>query len=211
MNYFRLDSTRPLRRRPPGDHQAAWPLPLQGARRERQDFPRSHHQADRTLTYKLNGRRSAQGARLEALYDRHAALQPGWDAVHLRHPAFAGSTAISALFNPQKLAARSASTWHSTPRRASPRTRTGRAMAANRRWRTLSQMVALAFHNWVSAAIGIAIAAALVRGIARHTANTIGNFWVDLTRITYYLLLPICLIYCDLPCVAGHDPELQTL
>ena len=59
----------------------------------------------------------------------------------------------------------------------------------------LSQMVALAFHNWVSAATGIAIAAALVRGIARHTAKTIGNFWSDLTRITLYLLLPICLVY----------------
>ena len=59
----------------------------------------------------------------------------------------------------------------------------------------LSQMVALTFHNWVSAATGIAIAAALVRGIARHTANTIGNFWTDLTRVSLYLLLPICLIY----------------
>ena len=75
----------------------------------------------------------------------------------------------------------------------------------------LSQMVALAFHNWVSAAIGIAIAAALVRGIARHTAKTIGNFWVDLTRVSLYLLLPICLIYCDLSCVAGDDPEFQAL
>jgi potassium-transporting ATPase potassium-binding subunit len=58
-----------------------------------------------------------------------------------------------------------------------------------------SQMVGLTFHNFVSAATGIAIAAALVRAIARHTAKTIGNFWVDLIRITYYLLLPICLIF----------------
>jgi len=58
-----------------------------------------------------------------------------------------------------------------------------------------SQMVGLALHNFVSAATGIAIAAALVRGIARHTATTIGNFWVDLVRVTYYLLLPICLIF----------------
>src|SRR6266550_1054147 len=58
-----------------------------------------------------------------------------------------------------------------------------------------SQMVALAFHNFVSAAVGIAIAAALVRGIARHSANTLGNFWVDLARVTYYLLLPICLVF----------------
>ena len=58
-----------------------------------------------------------------------------------------------------------------------------------------SQMVGLAFHNFVSAATGIAIAAALVRGIARHSAKTIGNFWVDLVRVTYYLLLPICLVF----------------
>src|SRR5471030_317317 len=59
----------------------------------------------------------------------------------------------------------------------------------------LSQMVALTIHNFFSAAVGMAVAAALVRGIARHTATTIGNFWVDITRITYYLLLPICLVF----------------
>jgi K+-transporting ATPase ATPase A chain len=58
-----------------------------------------------------------------------------------------------------------------------------------------SQMVGLAFHNFVSAATGIAIAAALVRGIARHSATTIGNFWVDLVRVTYYLLIPICMVF----------------
>jgi len=58
-----------------------------------------------------------------------------------------------------------------------------------------SQMVALASQNFFSAAVGIAIAAALVRGIARNSASTIGNFWVDLIRITYYLLLPICLFF----------------
>src|SRR5262249_40744661 len=58
-----------------------------------------------------------------------------------------------------------------------------------------SQMVGLAFHNFVSAATGIAIAAALVRGIARQSAKTIGNFWVDLVRSTYYLLLPVCLVF----------------
>lgn len=58
-----------------------------------------------------------------------------------------------------------------------------------------SQMVGLAFHNFVSAATGIAIAAALVRGIARHSAKTIGNFWVYLVRVNLYLLLPICIVY----------------
>jgi K+-transporting ATPase ATPase A chain len=59
----------------------------------------------------------------------------------------------------------------------------------------LSQMVGLAFHNFVSAAVGIAIAAALVRGIARDKAATLGNFWTDLTRTCLYLLLPLCLVY----------------
>jgi potassium-transporting ATPase potassium-binding subunit len=58
-----------------------------------------------------------------------------------------------------------------------------------------SQMVGLTFHNFVSAATGVAIAAALVRAIARHSVQTIGNFWVDLVRVTYYLLLPICLVF----------------
>src|SRR5208282_5390261 len=59
----------------------------------------------------------------------------------------------------------------------------------------LSQMLALASHNFFSAAVGIAFAAAVVRGIARHSTKTLGNFWVDLVRINYYLLLPICIIY----------------
>ncbi len=59
----------------------------------------------------------------------------------------------------------------------------------------LSQMVALVIHNFGSAATGIALAAALVRGVARHSAKTLGNFWVDLVRITYYLLMPICVVF----------------
>src|SRR5260370_9940130 len=58
-----------------------------------------------------------------------------------------------------------------------------------------SQMVGLAFHNFVSAATGIAIAAAFVRAIARHTAQAIGNLGVDLVRVPYYLLPPICLVF----------------
>jgi potassium-transporting ATPase potassium-binding subunit len=58
-----------------------------------------------------------------------------------------------------------------------------------------SQMIGLTFHNFVSAAAGIAVAAALVRGIARNSAKTIGNFWADLVRINLYLLLPICFVY----------------
>jgi K+-transporting ATPase ATPase A chain len=58
-----------------------------------------------------------------------------------------------------------------------------------------SQMVGLTFHNFLSAASGIAVAAVLVRGIARHSTKTIGNFWVDIIRVTLYLLVPLCLIY----------------
>lgn len=81
---------------------------------------------------------------------------------------------------------------------------TATSFATNTNWQNyggestmsyFSQMVGLTFHNFVSAATGIAIAAALVRGIARHSATTLGNFWVDLVRITYYLLLPICLVF----------------
>lgn len=57
-----------------------------------------------------------------------------------------------------------------------------------------SQMVGLTLHNFTSAATGIAVAAALVRGIARSSARTVGNFWVDVVRVTYYLLLPLCLV-----------------
>jgi len=59
----------------------------------------------------------------------------------------------------------------------------------------LVQMAGLTVHNFVSAATGIALAVALVRGFARASARTIGNFWVDLTRCTLYVLLPLCLVY----------------
>src|ERR1700761_2706820 len=56
----------------------------------------------------------------------------------------------------------------------------------------LVQMAGLAVHNFISAATGIALALALIRGFARRSAKTVGNFWVDLTRCTFYLLLPAC-------------------
>jgi K+-transporting ATPase ATPase A chain len=56
------------------------------------------------------------------------------------------------------------------------------------------QMAGLALHNFVSAATGIALAIAFIRGIARREAKTIGNFWVDLTRCSLYVLLPLCMI-----------------
>jgi potassium-transporting ATPase potassium-binding subunit len=58
----------------------------------------------------------------------------------------------------------------------------------------LSQMLALTVQNFVSAATGMAVAAALIRGFARRSAETIGNFWVDLTRTTLYILLPLSFV-----------------
>ncbi|HSW13422.1 MAG TPA: potassium-transporting ATPase subunit KdpA [Solimonas sp.] len=58
-----------------------------------------------------------------------------------------------------------------------------------------SQMVGLAVQNFLSAATGIALAVALSRGFARRQAQALGNFWADLTRVTLYILLPICLPY----------------
>jgi K+-transporting ATPase ATPase A chain len=58
----------------------------------------------------------------------------------------------------------------------------------------LTQMVALAYHNWVSAAAGMALAIAFIRGIARREQKTIGNFWVDLVRGTLWVLAPLCLV-----------------
>jgi K+-transporting ATPase ATPase A chain len=59
----------------------------------------------------------------------------------------------------------------------------------------LVQMLGLTHQNFLSAATGIVLAIALIRGFARASARTIGNFWVDITRCTLYILLPICIVY----------------
>ena len=59
----------------------------------------------------------------------------------------------------------------------------------------LVQMVGLTHQNFLSAATGIALAVALIRGFSRSSMRTIGNFWVDVTRCTLYVLLPICIVY----------------
>src|SRR5258708_1048075 len=64
--------------------------------------------------------------------------------------------------------------------------------------RTLSylvQMLGLTHQNFLSAATGIALAVALIRGFSRSSMRTVGNFWVDVTRCTLYVLLPICVVY----------------
>ena len=95
--------------------------------------------------------------------------------------------------NPQGLAAVTAhSSWN-----------TAVSFATNTNWQGyggevtmsyLTQMAALAVQNFVSAATGMAVLVALIRGITRHTTQKIGNFWVDLTRTTLYILLPLAFI-----------------
>jgi K+-transporting ATPase ATPase A chain len=58
----------------------------------------------------------------------------------------------------------------------------------------LTQMAGLAYHNFASAAVGIALAIAVIRGVSRHESKTIGNFWVDLTRCFLWVLLPVCMV-----------------
>lgn len=67
----------------------------------------------------------------------------------------------------------------------------------------LVQMAGLTMHNFVSAAAGLAVAIALVRGFARHNCKTIGNFWVDLTRATLYILLPLSIVLALVLCSQG--------
>jgi len=57
-----------------------------------------------------------------------------------------------------------------------------------------TNMAAFTVQNFVSAAVGIAVAIAMIRGFARHSAKTIGNFWVDVTRCSVYLLIPVCIL-----------------
>ena len=70
----------------------------------------------------------------------------------------------------------------------------------------LTQMAGLAYHNFVSAAVGIALAIAFIRGIARRELKTIGNFWVDLTRAALWICLPFCLVGA-LALVAAGVPQ----
>ncbi|KQM90022.1 potassium-transporting ATPase subunit A [Sphingomonas sp. Leaf22] len=81
----------------------------------------------------------------------------------------------------------------------------------------LSQMLGLTIHNFLSSATGIALAFALFRGFARRETKTVGNFWADVTRITLYLLLPLCIaltlfyIASGVPQTLGGVVDVQTL
>src|ERR1700722_16834761 len=93
------------------------------------------------------------------------------------------------------------------------------AFATNTNWQAyppettmsyLSEMIALATHNFFSAAVGIAVAIACVRGFSRHSMKTLGNFWVDFTRATVYVLLPFsvagALFLCSQGVIQNFSP-----
>jgi K+-transporting ATPase ATPase A chain len=97
-------------------------------------------------------------------------------------------------FNPQKLGAVNP---------AQLAFNTAASFTTNTNWQAYSgestmsyftQMAGLAYHNFVSAAVGIALAIAFIRGIARRQMQTIGNFWVDLVRASLWVLLPVCVV-----------------
>jgi K+-transporting ATPase ATPase A chain len=81
----------------------------------------------------------------------------------------------------------------------------------------LVQMLGLTHQNYLSAATGIVLALALIRGFARHSVRTVGNFWVDITRCTLYILIPICvpfalfLVWQGIPQTLGPYVDATTL
>ncbi|HVS83596.1 MAG TPA: potassium-transporting ATPase subunit KdpA [Pyrinomonadaceae bacterium] len=105
-------------------------------------------------------------------------------------------------FNPQKLPGVDSAN-SSTGKFVASAFNTAASFTTNTNWQSyvpettmsyLTQMAGLAYHNFVSAAVGIALAIAFIRGIARREAETIGNFWVDLVRATLWVLLPLCIV-----------------
>ncbi len=131
-----------------------------------------------------------RGYELEDLCHRRDAVQCAWLA---RGVCLAEACKAFLPLNPQGLGAVTPdSSWN-----------TAISFATNTNWQGyggevtmsyLSQMLGLTVQNFVSAATGMAVLIALIRGIVRHTAKGIGNFWVDLTRSTLYILLPLSIV-----------------
>ena len=147
------------------------------------------------------------GARFEALVYRVCGIDPavetGWKAYAIALLVFNGLGALLVYglqrlqlwlpLNPQRFANVSPDSSFNT----------AVSFVTNTNWQGysgestmgyLAQMAALAVQNFLSAATGIAVVIALIRGIVRHTARTIGNFWVDVTRSTLYILLPLSVV-----------------
>jgi len=111
-------------------------------------------------------------------------------------------------FNPQKLAGVEPSSTFNT----------AASFTTNTNWQSytpettmsyLTQMAGLAYHNFTSAAVGIVLAIAFIRGIAQRETDTLGNFWVDLTRCLLWVLLPFCLVGALLLVAGGVTQNLK--
>jgi K+-transporting ATPase ATPase A chain len=145
------------------------------------------------LIYKLSGVKADQ----EMTWREYAFALLGFSAVSLIGTYLierAQGVLVLAWMNPQKLPGiEQALAWS-----------TAASFTTNTNWQSyvpettmsyLTQMAGLAYHNFTSAAVGIAVAVALVRGIKRTSSPTIGNFWVDATRSILYVLLPASILF----------------
>jgi K+-transporting ATPase ATPase A chain len=156
------------------------------------------------LIYKLSGVR----AKAEMNWRQYAFAALGFSAISLLVTYVIERVQAHLPFNPQGLANVGQDlAWN-----------TAASFTTNTNWQSytpettmsyLTQMAALATHNFWSAAVGISVAVALVRGIKRTESNTIGNFWVDMTRTTLYVLLPGSLIYALLLVAQGVPQNLH--
>jgi K+-transporting ATPase ATPase A chain len=150
------------------------------------------------LIYKLSGVNSTK----EMNWREYAFAMLGFSAVTMLVTYAIERLQHALPFNPQGLAAVGPDlAWN-----------TAASFTTNTNWQSytpettmsyLTQMAGLATHNFFSAAVGIVVAIALIRGIKRTTSNTIGNFWVDMTRTLLYVLLPGALIYALLLVAQG--------
>ena len=159
------------------------------------------------LIYRVTRRRRRTRDALDGVCHRHAAVQRGVDAGAVPdaarcrqfcrsirrslpgvEPALAFNTAASFTTN---------TNWQN--------------YAGETTMSYFTQMAGLAYHNFVSAAVGIALAIAFIRGIARREKETIGNFWVDLTRCTLWVLLPVSIVGALLLVSQGVAQNLQAL
>ncbi len=200
-----LDTVGSFQHRPVGPHQTHGPLPGAGVGRQRPHLARPGVEAGGAPDLSDSPASTRPRSRIGQVRHFRPDLQHGRHALHLFQSCGCKGCCPS------------------IPRacRACPADlafNTAASFTTNTNWQNyggestlsyLSQMVALASHNFLSAAAGIAIAAALVRGIARDKAATLGNFWTDLTRICLYLLLPTLFGVCRVSGLPGDDPELS--
>ncbi len=142
------------------------------------------------LLYRLTGVDENHEMRWTEYAVRHAAVQRGLDAAALSDASGCRDSCRSIRRSLQRLPQALAFN-------------TAASFTTNTNWQNysgettmsyLTQMAGLAYHNFISAAVGIALAIAFIRGIARRQMQTIGNFWVDMVRSCLWVLLPFCVV-----------------